>query len=494
MSGISTSTGGGLRTAAIPSRHFPVKSAFLMCEFIHRPRGYLHFDPPLNSEAAEQLATSPRLVATHSFYPFIFSVQVTQKIARNEDGGVTRRPPKQRVIAYAAHGDSHIFSHYSDKLSEPYEAMLRERGLHGCITAFRSQNGRRNIHFANEVFEFIRQNESCAALAMDVTDFFGSLDHTQLKAAWASLIQQQRLPDDHFAVFKAITRYCQVERDALFDAIHIPINDPRLQGPHRLPHLDRDGRATIPDNTNRLCTAKRFGEWVRDRGLLRLNTSGKGIPQGSPISAVLSNIYMLELDTAVNAFVTDHGGLYRRYCDDILVVMPTVELRDQVRQLIEAGLRGLRLEFNPGKTEQVDFPPARPITGKPLQYLGFTFDGRYKRIRPASVARFYRRMLKAVLRAKLNHCRANRAATLTPPSPLKKKKIYRMYSYLGKKLGKTREEKRNFLSYAFDAARIMNDPGIKKQVKSHWKRLQEEIARPLLWHCPSAPISDVAPP
>jgi hypothetical protein len=128
MSGISTSTGGGLRTAAIPSRHFPVKSAFLMCEFIHRPRGYLHFDPPLNSEAAEQLATSPRLVATHSFYPFIFSVQITKKIARNEDGGVIRRPPKQRVIAYAAHGDSHIFSHYSDKLSEPYEAILREAG------------------------------------------------------------------------------------------------------------------------------------------------------------------------------------------------------------------------------------------------------------------------------------------------------------------------------------------------------------------------------
>jgi hypothetical protein len=42
-----------------------------------------------------------------------------------------------------------------------------------------------------------------------------------------------------------------------------------------------------------------------------------------------------------------------------------------------------------------------------------------------------------------------------------------------------KEEKRNFLSYAFDAARIMNDPGIKKQVKVHWNRLQEEIEKPL---------------
>lgn len=41
------------------------------------------------------------------------------------------------------------------------------------------------------------------------------------------------------------------------------------------------------------------------------------------------------------------------------------------------------------------------------------------------------------------------------------------------------EERGNSLNYAFDAARIMNDPDIKKQVKAHWRRLQEEIAKPL---------------
>ena len=62
---------------------------------------------------------------------------------------------------------------------------------------------------------------------------------------------------------------------------------------------------------------------------------------------------------------------------------------------------------------------------------------------------------------------------------MKKKQIYRRYTYLGRKLSKTREEKRNFLSYAFDAARIMNHLGIEKQVKAHWRKLQEEIERPL---------------
>jgi RNA-directed DNA polymerase len=440
-----------------------------MPEFVYRQRGYVHLDPPLNREAAQCLATTPEEVIKHPFYPFISYPVETQKIGKTPEGRVVFKKPKIRTIAYAAHGDSHIFAHYYDILSELYESVLRERGIHDCITAFRSLDGRRNIHFANEVFEFIRRTNSCAALAMDVTDFFGNLDHAKWKTAWSSIIQQDRLPDDHFAVFKAITRYCHVDREALYEALHVPLNDPRKRGGHRLPS----------DDLNRLCPPIRFRERVRDAGLLQINTSGKGIPQGCPISAVLSNIYMLETDIILNQFATDHGGLYRRYCDDILFVMPTIELRDQAKQMIEAKLSELGLEFNPGKTEEIYFGSQRPITGKPLQYLGFTFDGRYKRIRPASVARFYRKMRKGVLRAKLFRQRADELAGLIVPSPLKKKKLYRLNSYLGKKIGRNRDERRNFLSYAFDAARIMNDTGIKKQVKRHWKRLQEEIAKPL---------------
>lgn len=440
-----------------------------MTKFVHRPRGYIHLDLPLNREAAELLASTPEKVTIHRFHPFISYPVETRKVAKTPEGGVYRKAPKIRTIAYAAHRDSHIFAHYADILNECYENVVRERGLHDCITAFRSLDGRRNIHFANEVFEFIRQTDSCAALAMDVTDFFGNLVHSKLKAAWSSIIQQERLSDDHYAVFKAVTKYCHVDREALYEALHIPRNNPRKRGGHRLPS----------DDLNRLCPPIRFREMVRDAGLLQINTSGKGIPQGSPISAVLSNIYMFETDIILNQFATDHGGLYRRYCDDILFVMPTIELRDQAKQMIEAKLSELRLEFNPGKTEEIYFGPERPITGKPLQYLGFTFDGRYKRIRPASVARFYRKMPRGVLRTKLHRQRADKLAGLNVPSLLKKKKLYRLYSYLGKKIGRNRDERRNFLSYAFDAARIMNDIGIKKQVKRHWKRLQEEIAKPL---------------
>jgi ATP-dependent DNA helicase RecG len=49
---------------------------------------------------------------------------------------------------------------------------------------------------------------------------------------------------------------------------------------------------------------------------------------------------------------------------------------------------------------------------------------------------------------------------------LNKKHIYRRFSYIGK---------RNYISYALKAAKIMNEPSINKQIKSHWKRLQAKI-------------------
>lgn len=48
-----------------------------------------------------------------------------------------------------------------------------------------------------------------------------------------------------------------------------------------------------------------------------------------------------------------------------------------------------------------------------------------------------------------------------------RKKLYSRYSYLGK---------RNFISYAMKAAKIMNDNTIKKQVKPLWKKLLYRIS------------------
>jgi len=49
---------------------------------------------------------------------------------------------------------------------------------------------------------------------------------------------------------------------------------------------------------------------------------------------------------------------------------------------------------------------------------------------------------------------------------LYKEKIYARYAHVGK---------RNFLTYGYRAARIMNSKSIRKQLKPLWQRLQNEL-------------------
>ena len=419
-----------------------------MQPFVFIPRSYLHFDTPIAEEVAKQIATDPRTVARHSFNPFITYNVTSQKIRKMVGGGVERKKPKVRPISYAAHKDSHIFAYYSTILCELYERQLHERGLQQVPTAFRSLEHRRNIHFANEVFEFIKAQGDCAVLATDISDYFGSMCHDQLKRAWCRLLGVQRLPDDHFAVFKAITQSCTVERVKLCNVLGLDPERPLAYG------------------RQRFCSPRQFREVVRGGGLCTVNRSGRGIPQGSPISAVLSNFYMLEFDSMMHAAVAAHGGLYRRYCDDILFVVPTPEIRVKVQVLMMALVTDLGLKAHPEKTEAIDFArvDGRLVASKTLNYLGFTFDGENKRIKPASIARFYMKMRRGVGRTKAIRFRACKKTGVW--TPIKRRKLHILYSYLGR---------HNFLSYAFDAAKIMNDPGIKRQVKAHWLKLQALI-------------------
>jgi len=68
-----------------------------------------------------------------------------------------------------------------------------------------------------------------------------------------------------------------------------------------------------------------------------------GIPQGSPISDLLANMYLLNFDCAVRKILDALGGSYLRYSDDILLVAPGGEkegkaLADEIRELITRHL------------------------------------------------------------------------------------------------------------------------------------------------------------
>lgn len=416
-----------------------------------RQRRYLHFDEPLSLTKAKSLVTNSTAVATHSFWPLIRFTVETSKIKYDKSTGQLKNNLKDRHISYAAHSDSQIFSYYCSLLTERYEAEIKKRGLSDVALAFRSL-GKSNIEFAKDAFEEIRSRGNCVAVALDVTKFFDRIDHTILKERWENLLGVRRLPIDHFAVFRALTRYSTVEQNAVFEALDISINNPRA---HR----------------RRLCTPDEFRSLVRGGRLIKKNPDVFGIPQGTAISAMLSNLYMLEFDSTANSFAIENGGRYMRYCDDMLFIMPPGMAAD-VEHFADTQTKRLKIEINPAKTDRCEFliSTGTITCEKPLQYLGFLFDGQRVIIRSAAFAKFSNRMKRGVSLAKQTMRSRNKARIRlgAKEQDLYLKKIYARYSHLGR---------RNFLRYGYRASDIMKSSAIRRQLRPLWGRLKQAIER-----------------
>lgn len=417
----------------------------------YKYRSYIHFDMPLRYPEAKKLVENLNTVSKHSFFPLISYDIKTHKIYKDEKGSI-RKKEKSRPISYASHKDSHIYAYYAKILSENYEQYLEEKGISNCVLAFRALN-KSNIEFARQAFDEIRIKKDCIALALDISKFFQNLDHKIIKKHWKDILKVKELPNDHYAVFKAITRYSEVKKDVLYDIFNISVHNPKYP------------------NRKRVCTAKEFREFVSNQGLITKHFDKKGITQGTPISAMLSNIYMLDFDIAINNFVSEKNGSYFRYCDDMLIIIDK-EFETDLENFININIELLEgVEINPDKTEKRIFTLNHKgiiQADKPLQYLGFIFDGQRILIRSSSLARFSKKMKRAVKLAKDTMLKRNgiRSDKGLPIESLYRKKLYKKYSYLGN---------RNFLSYGYRASKIMESEDIRKQLKPLWGRLQKEI-------------------
>lgn len=416
-----------------------------------RTRGYLHFDKPISLKKTLRLVTDPSKVAKHSFLPFITFDVKSYKISQDKITKKITKDEKERKIAYSSHVDSHIYAYYAAILSGIYEEKLKDYGVSNNVIAFRALN-KSNIEFANEAFNSIKNRKECGAVALDLSKFFDTLDHLQLKDAWCRLLGTEELPEDHYAVFKNITRYSAVYKNKLYEHLKISKNNPKFK------------RFSI-------CSFDNFRNNVRKSKLITQNKSGYGIPQGSPISAILSNIYMLNFDIDMKNYVNSVGGDYYRYCDDMLFIVPPDQI-DKVAGIAEKELFKLKVKLNVKKTELRSFTitSERITADKPLQYLGFLFDGHNIYLRSSSLSRYSDRMRRGVRLAKATMKSKNkrRVAKGLVKKSLFKEKIYARYAHVGK---------RNFLTYGYRAARIMKSSTIRKQLKPLLQRLKNEIEK-----------------
>lgn len=416
-------------------------------------RCYLHFDAPISYLKAKQLVEDPKKVACWSFFPLLHVTLDSKKIVRAEDNSLKFKE-KKRDIYYAAHSDSHIYSYYSNILCDKYEILINMNELNNNIIGFRKLKnndgkGKCNIHFAQQAFQDIIGMAPCSVLCFDIKGFFDNLDHFILKKAWSFVLEKDKLPCDHYNIFKSLIKFSYVERKDIFKRFTIT-------------------KKSIK-NKDRICSISEFRDIVRKEKYISKYSCKYGIPQGTPISGVLSNIYMLDFDINLKKIANKYQAIYYRYCDDIILICkPSDELF--FKNIISLLIYGMKLEISKSKTIVRHFRINKEVfCDKPVQYLGFMFDGQRTYIRSSSYIRFLNKMKRGVSLARQTARKYNRIK-ITKDIKIRniyRKKLYSRYSYLGK---------RNFISYAMKAAKIMNDNTIKKQVKPLWKKLLYRIS------------------
>ena len=201
--------------------------------FKNRQKSYLHFDYPLSPEKIFSFVTNPKNIEKHSFFPFIHFELSSYKIKKegykivNGEKAITvkKQPSKIRPIKYSAHLDGHIYAYYATLMSENYEKLLVEKKISDSILAFRKlPNSPNNIHFAKNVFDEIKNRNDCSILCIDIKSFFDELDHLLLKQAWKNILGTDKLPSDHYQIFKSITKFSYVHKNEVYHNLNLSLN------------------------------------------------------------------------------------------------------------------------------------------------------------------------------------------------------------------------------------------------------------------------------
>lgn len=239
---------------------------------------------------------------------------------------------------------------------------------------------------------------------------------------------------------------------------------------------------------------KPFNKTIREK---QGKQNKKGIPQGTPISATLANIYMLDFDAKVYEETSNRNAYYQRYSDDLIIVCDQKDeifFYDLIREEIE---KKAYLDIQESKTHiyryELDLNNTLiggivkggiVQTNKQLEYLGFVFDRGKVRVKSSGFSKFYRKMKRSFRRgihfAKKAHI---------PSNSLFEGRLYKRFTHVGAKrrlkwiadstspTGYKRTtiyDWGNFISYLNKANSVMfkinKDNNIAKQYRKVWNK------------------------
>lgn len=475
---------------------------------------YPHIGKPIrikDYDKVRKYVSNPLAVEKHSFLPFLHKTIVKRKYRpdkeknkKNNSGKRYRikQKPKERPISFASHLDAMIFSKYNSILAEAYKKHLKLKPFDESIVAYRkipitaeSKLNKCNIHFAQSVFEYIKKNEDkkLSVIVADITSFFDNLDHKILKQKWAEVLGVKTLPKNHYNVYKALTKIRLVEEEQLFNELKQLVYVER-----GIPNNDKEKEIIQKKVKSRRYFKKQNVVYYCDKDVFIKNYlhliitkhSNKGIPQGTPISATLANIYMLDFDAIVYNKIKEHGGYYQRYSDDLIIVCEQ-QYEDELLKTIKNTIEGqkCKLDISPEKTKLyrfetneskfmgclIDMKTKVAYSNKSLEYLGFYFDGQRVLIKSSGFSKYYRSM-KGAFNRSLYYAQNSKNKT----KEIFKGRLFKRFTYKGakphyvyrqsesnpRKYKKTnKRDWGNYLSYVKKADEVMQTINQNKEIK-----------------------------
>ena len=236
---------------------------------------------------------------------------------------------------------------------------------------------------------------------------------------------------------------------------------------------------------------------IKENEDLKLRT--KGIPQGSPISATLANVYLLDFDKQAHDILKKIGGIYQRYSDDMVAICP-IEFEQEIINHFSSSILTYKLEIQKSKTQVFHFIYDNKIErhycfeknintnrlqdNTLFEYLGFQFDGYYTLIKNSSISNYYRKMKRTFARSRF-YTFHNRTAT---KGQVFKTRLYKKFTFAGaerRRIYQRHPSKSdlfilshkydwgNFITYARLAEKTIIDNKIGGQLKRHWRKFHE---------------------
>jgi hypothetical protein len=490
-----------------------------------KTKKYPHIGLPITIKDynwVKEYVENPGKVRTHSFLPLIHKSIVKRKFRADNSVSVLNpsgkrmrvlSKPKVRDIFFASHLDSLILSKYNEILATAYKKHIENKNFNESIVAYRkipiskgSDKNKCNIDFAKTTFEFIQNNKSkkLTVIVADVTSFFDNLNHKTLKKQWSRVLNETTLPQDHYNLFKSLTNIKYIEGDRLFESygntMMVETGIPNFSNKTEYVRKKiKSGKFFKEKGASHYCEKIEFLK--KNLNLVISKNNSVGIPQGSPISATLANIYMLDFDQEIFDRVSSISGFYQRYSDDLIIICEQ-RYEDYIIKLIRDKIETVvDLKIEPNKTKVFRFEELKgKFTGfeidektkisnhnKTLEYLGFSFDGQRVLIKTSGFSKFYRSM-----KSSFKKSTSLAIHSKNPDKSLFKSRLYKQFTYRGakrkliyrpSKADKTVYEKTNeyywgnYLSYINKANESMKsingDNFVKRQSRKFWKKFND---------------------